>query len=91
MDSFALTLGSFAETMFRWSALAFLLINGSAAAAVFLTRDRSLVNRWTARLVAVNCLLLGTGVAAPAVASAMRLVVSAVSVSQSLPIKVAVE
>ncbi len=91
MDALALTLDWFATTMFRWSALAFVLINGSAAAAVFLTRDRQFVNRWTARLVAVNCLLLGTGVAAPAVASAMRLVVSAVSVSHSVPVKVAVE
>jgi hypothetical protein len=77
--------------MFRWSALAFFLVTGTAGLAVFFTRDRSLVNRWTARLVAVNCLLLGTGVAAPAVASAMRLVVSAVSVSQSPTVKVAVE
>ncbi len=91
MESFAETLGSFSGAMFRWSALAFFLVNGTAALAILWTRDRSLVNRWTARLVAVNCLLLGSGVAVPAVASAMRLVVSAVSVSQAQPINVAVE
>ena len=75
MESLADTLGTFSGTMFRLSALAFVLINGAAAAAVFLTRDRQIVNRWTGRLLAVNLLLLGTGLAAPAVASAMRLVV----------------
>ena len=75
MESLADTLGAFSGIMFRLSALAFVLINGAAATAVFLTRDRQLVNRWTGRLLAANLLLLGTGLAAPAVASAMRLVV----------------
>ena len=88
MESLADTLGSFAGTAFQLSTIAFLLINGAAAATFILTRDRHLVNRWTSRLVAIDILLLGAGVGVPAVANAMRLVVSAVSTSQTLPIKV---
>ena len=88
MESLADTLGSFAGTAFRLSALAFLLVNGAAAAAFILTRDRHLVNRWTSRLVAIDILLLGAGVGVPVVANAMRLVVSAVSTSRPIPIKV---
>ena len=88
MEALADTLGSFAGTMFRLSAIAFLLVNGAAAAAFMLTRNRHLVNRWTSRLFALDLLLLGAGVGVPAVASAMRLVVSAVSSSRALPVKV---
>jgi len=88
MESFGETLGSFATTMFRLSAIAFLVVNGATAAAFIMTRDRHLVNRWTGRLLALNLLLLGTGVAAPMVANAMKLVVAAVSVNRAIPVKV---
>lgn len=90
MESLADKLGSFAGTMFQFSAIAFLLVNVAAATAFILTRDRKLVNRWTGHLVALDILLLGTGVGAPAVASAMRLVVSAVSASQTTSVQTAV-
>ncbi len=80
MAAFADTLGSLAETLFRLSAVAFLLVNGAAAGAFALSVDRrGLVNRWTARLVAANLLLLGTGLAVPSVAGAVKLVAEAVS------------
>jgi len=58
---------------------------------VVVTRSRDVVNRWTGRLVAVNLLLLTTGVGVPAVAQAMRMVVQAVSASQATDIRISVE
>ena len=63
---------------FRWSALAFLVINGVAIAALILTRDRALVNRWTGRILAVNLVLAGTGLGVPLVTAVTRLAVAAV-------------
>ncbi len=80
MDVFADSLGSLAGTLLRFSAIAFLVLNGAAVAAFALTGDRRrMVNRWTSRLVAANLLLLGTGVAVPTVAGAVRLVAEALS------------
>lgn len=80
MDAFADTLGSLAGTLVRFSAIAFLLVNGAAIGAFALTADRrGMVNRWTARLVAANLLLLGTGLAAPIAAATVKLVAEAVS------------
>jgi hypothetical protein len=64
-------------TAFRWSALAFVLVNGVAIAAIVLTRDRALVNRWTGRLLAVNIGLAGTGLGIPLVTNLTRVAVSA--------------
>ncbi|MCC6930077.1 MAG: hypothetical protein IT359_13925 [Gemmatimonadaceae bacterium] len=66
---------------FQYSALAFVLINGAAVAAVLITRDRSLVNRWTGRLLAANLALAGTGLGVPLVTTVMRLGIMAVSPS----------
>jgi hypothetical protein len=88
MENLADSIGSFGTTLFRWSAMAFVLINGAAVAAVVVTRSRDLVNRWTSRLVAANLLLLATGVGVPAVAQAMRLVVKAASMNQSTEIHI---
>ncbi|MGQ0646489.1 MAG: hypothetical protein ACT4P7_02900 [Gemmatimonadaceae bacterium] len=65
------------STAFRWSAVAFLVVNGVAIAAVILTRDRALVNRWTGRLLAANLTLAGTGLGIPLLTSVSRLAVSA--------------
>lgn len=72
---------------FTYSAWGFVLVNGAAAAAVVLTRDRTLVNRWTARVLAANLVLLGTGLGVPMLTSIARLAITAVSpsVQVSLP------
>ena len=72
------SVGSRAFTISAWL---FLLINGTAAAAVFITRDRALVNRWTGRLLAANLALAGTGLGIPVLASMARLAVMAVAPS----------
>jgi hypothetical protein len=87
METLADSIGAFGATLFRWSALAFVIVNGLAVAAVVVTRSRDVVNRWTSRLVAVNLLLLTTGVGVPAVAQAMKMVVQAVSASRSTEVR----
>lgn len=79
MDALAASLSDLAGTAFRWSAIAFVVVNGLAVGAFALTRDRRLVNRFTSPLLAVNLLLLGTGVAVPALAVSMKMVVQAVA------------
>lgn len=79
MDALAASLSDLAGTAFRWSAIAFLTVNGLAVGALALTRDRRLVNRFTSPLLLVNLLLLGTGVAVPALAVSMKMVVQAVA------------
>lgn len=55
----------------------FLLVNATAIVALLVTRNRSLVDRWTPRWLAANLALLGFGFGAPLLSSALRLVVSA--------------
>ncbi len=85
MENLATSLGTLGATAFRWSAVAFLLLNGLAAIGVFLTRDRRLVNRLTSPLVAANLVLLATGVGLPALTLAVKLVVSVVSATSGQP------
>jgi hypothetical protein len=66
------------STAFTLSAAAFVLLNATGLAAVFLTRDRGLVNRWTSRFLAANLILLGTGLGIPLVSLAARSVIAAV-------------
>ncbi len=63
---------------FRWSLTAFVIVNGLAVAAVILTRDRALVNRWTGRILAANLVLAGTGLGIPLLTAATRLALAAV-------------
>ena len=71
-------LESVGSTAFRWSALTFLVVNGIAVAAVIVTRDRSLVNRWTGKLIAANLGLAATGLGIPLVTSVTRLAIEAI-------------
>jgi hypothetical protein len=64
-------------TAFILSAVAFVAVNGFAIAMVVAKRDRELVNRWTARFLAANVLLLGTGVGVPLLTMAARFTVVA--------------
>ena len=69
------------STAFTLSAIAFVGINAIAIATVILTRDRSIVNRFTPHFLAANLLLLGTGLGVPLAALAARSVISAVTPS----------
>lgn len=66
---------------FLWSLGVFLVVNGLAAIAFVLKRDRQLVNRWAGRVLAIDILLLGTGVGVPLVATMARITVSLASAS----------
>jgi hypothetical protein len=61
--------GSAAFTMSAW---AFVILNGAGVAVLTWKRDRSLVNRWTSRFLAVNLMLLGMGLGIPVAAMAVR-------------------
>ncbi len=76
-------LGTFGATAFRWSVLAFVVINGLAIATVVVTRDRTLVNRWTGRLLGANLLLVATGIGIPLMATVTRLAVAVVMPASS--------
>jgi len=67
----------------------FVVLNGIAVAVVVVTRDRSLVDRWTSRWLGANLTLLGFGVGAPLLSSTLQLVISALpdigQVTSALP------
>jgi hypothetical protein len=65
-------LDGIASTAFTLSAWTFVGVNGFAIAMLAWKRDPHLVNRWTSRFLAVNVLLLGTGLGVPMVALAAR-------------------
>lgn len=66
-------LAAFGTQALVWSAAAFVLVNGAAAIALWVTRDRSLVNRWTPPLLAANMILAGTGLGIPLATAMARL------------------
>lgn len=74
--------------VFTVAAWAFVIVNGAALAAVFVTRDRTLVNRWTGRLLAVNVAIVGAGLGVPLLTSVARVAVMAVSPSLHVTIPV---
>jgi len=76
-------LASVGSTAFRWSAVGFVLVNAAAVAAVVLTKDRTLVNRWTGRILAANLVLVGTGIGIPLVAAASRFAIAVVTPAKS--------
>lgn len=87
MESLAETLDGLGTAVFRWALLAFVVLNAAAVAAVLITKDRQLVNRWTSRFLAANLFLVGAGGGIPMVASALKLVVKAVAAGQQTEIK----
>jgi len=74
--------------VFTFAAWGFVLVNGAAVAAVVLTKDRALVNRWTGRVIAANLVLVGAGLGVPMLTSVARLAITVVSpsVQVSLPV-----
>jgi hypothetical protein len=77
-------LASVGSRAFTVSLGLFVLVNGVALAAFFITRDRAMVNRWTGRLLATNMVLVGTGLGVPMVTSIARLAITAMSPSISV-------
>lgn len=73
--------GTRAFTVSLWL---FVLINGAALAAIVISRDRALVNRWTGRLLATNLVLAGTGLGIPVLTAVARVAVSAVTPSMMM-------
>ena len=70
------SVGSLAFTVAAWG---FLALNGFAVAVLAWKRDRALVNRWTAGFLAVNLILLGTGLGIPLATFTARTAVIALS------------
>jgi hypothetical protein len=64
---------------FGLSLFLILAIDGAFAIVLFATRDRSVVNRWTSRVLAANLVLASTGIGVPVLALGSRLVVRAVA------------
>lgn len=60
---------------FYWSLGLFVVINAAAALMFSKRRNREMVNRWTGRLLAVDLMLIGTGVGVPLVAGMAKLAV----------------
>ena len=79
------------STAFTLSAIAFVAINAIAIGAVFLTRDRGIVNRFTPYFLGANLLLLGTGLGVPLAALAARSVIAAVTPSFGSDVEVRLE
>ena len=66
---------------FVWSLGAFVVVNTIAIIAFVVRRDRTLVNRWTGRVLAADLLLIGTGVGVPVMTTMAKMTVSVVSAS----------
>ena len=62
------------------------LVDSTAIAAVFLSRSRAAVNRWTGPVLALNVLLIATGVGVPASMYAVKLAVRAVAPFATSPL-----
>lgn len=74
-------LSDFGSRVFFWSLGIFLVINGAAAIAWLVRGDRAMVNRWTSRILAVDLLLIGTGVGVPLVTTMARMTVTVIATS----------
>ncbi|HJU74453.1 MAG TPA: hypothetical protein VJ717_11965 [Gemmatimonadaceae bacterium] len=79
MTEFAAWLDLAGARVFALSATLFVLMNAAAIALVVAKRDRAIVNRWTARWLAANMLLLGAGIGVPIAAKVVRITVDAFS------------
>lgn len=68
--------GALAFTVSAW---AFVGLNAFALAVLAWKRDRALVNRWTSGFLAVNLVLLGTGLGVPLLTFTARTALVAVT------------
>lgn len=72
-------LQDFAIRAFGISLFLVLAIDGAFAVILLATRDRTIVNRWTSRVLAANLVLAGTGVGVPVLALGTRLAVQSIA------------
>ncbi|MGH7711552.1 MAG: hypothetical protein ACREOG_09710, partial [Gemmatimonadaceae bacterium] len=84
MTDFSAWLDGTAARVFALCMTLFVVMNAGAIALVFVKRDRALVNRWTARWLAANLLLLGAGLGVPVAAKVVHLTVDALSATRAL-------
>lgn len=84
MNEFSAWLDGAGTRVFVLCATLFVVMNTAAVALVFVKRDRGIVNRWTARWVAANLVLLGAGLGVPVAAKVVRVTVDALSVPRTL-------
>ena len=78
-ESLVSFLSALSSKVFWFAAICFLLLNGAALVAFFLTRSRRLVNEWTPRLLAADAVLLGAGLGVPLVSGLATLGIQALS------------
>lgn len=64
---------------FGLSLFLLLAIDGVFAVVLLATRDRTIVNRWTSRVLAANLVLAGTGIGVPMLALGSRVAVRMVA------------
>ena len=64
---------------FGLSLFLLLAIDGAFAVVLLATRDRTIVNRWTSRVLAANLVLAGTGIGVPMLALGSRVAVRMVA------------
>jgi hypothetical protein len=69
--------GDVGSWAWQTSVVLLVVVNVVAVAVVSVTRDRSIVNRWTGRWLGANVGLLGFGVGVPLLAGLLRLGLSA--------------
>ncbi len=75
-SSFAVWLDQVGSLAIAWSLGLFIAVNAVAAWFFFARRDRELVNKWTSRVLAIDLLLIGSGVGIPVAASLAKFAVA---------------
>lgn len=76
-ESVSAFLSSLSSSVFWFSAIAFLIVNGAALAAFLVTRNRRLVDRWIPKLVTADAFLLTAGLGVPLVSGLARIGINA--------------
>jgi hypothetical protein len=84
MTEFSAWLDGTARTVFAICATLFVMLNAGAIALVSAKRDRGIVNRWTARWLAVNLALIGAGLGVPVAAMLTRITIDAFAVARGV-------
>ena len=72
-------LDSLSSKLFLLSIVCFVLVNGAAVLAFFLTRSRRLVDAWMPRLLVTDAVLVATGVGGPLLTGAAKFGVHALA------------
>lgn len=78
-ESLVSFLSALSSKVFWFAAICFVLLNGAALTAFFLTRSRRLVDEWTPRLVTADALLLGAGLGVPLVSGLAKMGIQALA------------